>query len=226
MASTASNNFYRNPQITTIAYAVGILLFFLPFLEIKCNGSSVAQLSGKDMVFGSSPELGKDLESFGKNLGDANNEIKTTAKTESKGKVYVAAIVALALGILGLIFSLRKPRPNYAASMLTGAIGALALIVLIIQVKGDINSEMKTQSGTSDPFSSQLSGMMKVSVDITFWFILCVLSYLLAAFVSYKQKQLVNIGEIPSANAPQTPIQNPGDQSEFPAAPTGDKDLG
>lgn len=41
--------------------------------------------------------------------------------------------------------------------------------------------------------------------------------------ISRRRKQQV---ETPPANAPQVPIQNPGDQSEFPAAPSGDKDLG
>lgn len=225
MATADPNNFYRNPQLTTISFAVGILLFFLPFLEIKCNGTSVAQLRGKDMVFGSSPKVSKDLENFGKNpLG--NHTINTTAKAEGKGKVYPVAIIALALGILGLVFSLQKPRPNYSASMIAGVAGALALLVLIIQVKGDVNSEMKNEAVGNDPFSNQFSGMLKVSVDMTVWFILCVLSYVAAAFFSYKQKGLVLTGQIPPANAPQLNIQNPGDQSDFPAAPTGDKDLG
>lgn len=225
MPATTTNNFYRNPQLTTIAYAAGILLFFLPFLEIKCNGSSVAQLSGKDMVFGSSPKVSSDLENFGKGFGN-DNSVTTTAKTDTKGKVYVVAIIALVLGITGLVFSLKKPSPNYATTMIIGVAGAIALIVLIIQVKVDVNSEMKAQGTNSNPFNDQLSGMMKVSVDITFWFILCVLSYLAAAFFSYKQKELAALGDIPPASAPQLNIQNPGEQSEFPTAPTGDKDLG
>ena len=32
--------------------------------------------------------------------------------------------------------------------------------------------------------------------------------------------------ETPPADAPQLDIENPGDQSEFPAAATGEKDLG
>jgi hypothetical protein len=30
----------------------------------------------------------------------------------------------------------------------------------------------------------------------------------------------------PPRSAPQLPIQNPGDQSEFPSAPEGERDLG
>jgi succinate dehydrogenase hydrophobic anchor subunit len=225
MATTTSNDFYRNPRLTSIAYAAGILLFFLPFIEIKCSGTSVAQLSGKDMVFGSAPSLGNGMDNFGKAFGNSDS-VKTASKTEDKGRVYVTAIIALLLGIGGLFLSLSKTNKNYTAMMIAGIAGAILLIVLIIQVKGDINSEMKTQTGNSDPFNDQFSGMMKVSVAITAWFVICVLSYLAAAFFSYKQKGMVAIDAIPPAGAPQLNIQNPGDQSEFPAAPTGDKDLG
>ena len=224
MATADSNNFYRNPRLTTIAFGAGLLLFFLPFLEIKCNGSSVAQLSGKDMVVGSAPKVSNDLENLGKGFGD-REYANTGSKTGTKGKVYVVAIIALALGLLGLVASLQKPKPNYTATTIAGIAGAIALIILIIQVKGDINNEMKTQAG-SDAFSNQFAGMLKVSVGITAWFILCLLSYIAAAFFSYKRKALVGVADVPPANAPQLNIQNPGDQSNFPAAPTGDKDLG
>ncbi|HZH65300.1 MAG TPA: hypothetical protein VEY10_10445 [Flavisolibacter sp.] len=224
MATVDSSTFYRHPKLTTISFAVGILLFLLPFLEIKCNGSSVAQLSGKDMVFGSAPKVSNDLENLGKGFGD-REYANTSAKTDTGGKVYVVAIIALVLGIIGLAASLQKPKPNYTAVMAAGIAGALALIILIIQVKGDINAEMKTQAG-SDAFSNQFSGMLKVSVGITAWFILCLLSYIAAAFLGYKQKGLVLTRDSPPANAPQLNIQNPGDQSDFPAPPTGDKDLG
>ena len=223
MPATA-NNFYRNPQLATIAYAVGILLFFLPFLEIKCNGTSMVQLSGKDMVFGSAPKISTDLDNFGKGVG--NNSFTAGAKPETGGRVYVVAIMALLLGIAGLIFSLKKPAPNYGAAMIVGVAGAIALIALIIQVKADVNGEMKAQGGAGNPFSDQFSGMLKVSVDITAWFVLCLLSFLAAAFFSYKQKGLMASGNLPPAGAPQLNIQNPGDQSDFPAAPTGGQGLG
>lgn len=40
------------------------------------------------------------------------------------------------------------------------------------------------------------------------------------------KKQNQHKKETPAANAPQLDIQNPGDQSDFPAAPTTGKGLG
>ena len=45
------------------------------------------------------------------------------------------------------------------------------------------------------------------------------------AFYIVRKKSRNKRGAPPS-NAPQLPIENPGDQSEFPAAATGEKDLG
>ena len=219
----ASNNFYRTPHLTTVSFAVGILLFFLPFTEIKCGGTTVAQLSGVNMVTGSSPKMSGDFENMTKSLNMTDTDEATpTTKKEKEGKAYALAIIALLLGAGGLAFSLIKKGGYNKMELLFGIIGAVALLALMIQVKADVNSQMKSENREMDNFSN----MMKVSVDFTFWFFLCVLSYLAAAFFSYKQKELVVAEEIPPANAPQLDLQNPGDQSEFPAAPSGEKDLG
>lgn len=219
----ASNNFYRTPHLTTVSFAVGILLFFLPFTEIKCGGTTVAQLSGVNMVTGSSPKMSGDFENMTKSLNMTDTDEATpTTKKEKEGKAYALAIIALLLGAGGLAVSLIKKGGYNKMELLFGIIGAVALLALMIQVKADVNSQMKSENREMDNFSN----MMKVSVDFTFWFFLCVLSYLAAAFFSYKQKELVVAEEIPPANAPQLDLQNPGDQSEFPAAPSGEKDLG
>jgi hypothetical protein len=218
----ATNNFYRTPYLTTISFAVGILLFFLPFMEVKCNGTALAQMRGTDMVTGSSPKMGDEFEQMTKSFDRSDNGgIDKTTKTEREGKVYVLAIIALLLGVAGFIISLMKRGGYNKMEMLFGIIGAVTLIALMVQVKNDASSQIETGNKETDGFSS----MMKVSVNFTIWFFLCVLSYLSAAFISYKQKDLVAEG-LPPAKAPQLDIQNPGDQSEFPAAPTGDKDLG
>lgn len=218
----AANDFYRTPHLTTISFAVGILLFFLPFAEIKCNDTTLAQMSGLNMVTGSEPKMGGDFERMAKGFDKKPGDVKPATKSEKKGKVYVLAIAALALGVVGVALSLMKKGSFNKGEMLVGIIGAVALIALMIQVKGDLNNQIEDNNKGSNEFS----GMMKISVDFTIWFFLCVLSYLAAAFFSYKQKGLYDAGAIPPVNAPQLDVRNPGDQSEFPAAASGEKDLG
>lgn len=40
------------------------------------------------------------------------------------------------------------------------------------------------------------------------------------------QKKQQRQGNMPPADAPQLDLDNPGDQSSFPASPTGERDLG
>ena len=220
----ATDNFYRTPYLTTISFAAGVLLFLLPFVEIKCSGQTVAKMSGLDMVTGSSPkesnDLGLDRMTNPFDKGNDNPTLKT--KTDKEGTTYTIALVVLVLGIGGVIISLLKKGGYNKLEIIVGITGAIALIILMIQVKNDVGDEVKSKSGGVDNFG----GMTDISAEFTFWFYVCVLSYLAAAFFSYKQKDLVDNGEIPPVNAPQTPIKNPGDQSDFPAVASGDKDLG
>jgi len=219
----AANSFYTTPRLTTVSFAVGVLLFLLPFAEIKCNGASVAHLSGLNMVTGSAPKVGGDLENMTQALGQYDSPDTKINRREEKGKVYAFAVIALLLGIGGLAVSLTKKTPFNQLELLLGIAGAVALIVLMIQVKSDVSSQLKSENNTD---VNGFSGMMKVSVDFTVWFFLCLLSFLVSAFFSYKQKELVATGDLPPQAAPQLDLKNPGDQSEFPAGPSGERDLG
>lgn len=217
-----ATNFYATPRLTTISFAAGILLFLLPFAEIRCNGASFAQISGLNMVTGSAPKMSNDLEGLTQSFGRYDNSTIKTEKNKGEGKVYAFAVIAVLLGIGGLAVSLLKKKTHDPLELLLGAVGAAALIALMIQVKADVNSQLKSGNENAE----DLGGMMKVSIDFTAWFFLCVASYLASAFFSYKQKELVTAGDIPPKDAPQVPINNPGDQSDFPAGPSGEKDLG
>src|SRR5947208_1548302 len=98
----ATTNFYATPRLTTFSFAAGLLLFLLPFAEIKCNGASFAQISGLNMVTGSSPKMSSDLEGMTKSLGSYDRP-NAKLNDDGKGKVYVFAVIALLLGIGGLL---------------------------------------------------------------------------------------------------------------------------
>ena len=53
-------------------------------------------------------------------------------------------------------------------------------------------------------------------------------SLVVVATVAYLvvSKRAKQQGQQPSKRAPQVPINNPGDQSDFPAGPTGESELG
>ena len=92
--------------------------------------------------------------------------------------------------------------------MILGALAAIALMVVALQLKKDIRDQVGTDEiGTSE---------VKVSLDFTLWYYLSIVSFLAASFFSFKQAEWAKVHEIPPKAAPQIPIKNPGEQSEFP----------
>ena len=177
---TAEDNFFQKKHTASIAYLVGVLLFFLPFVEIKCNDVPFAQNTGVGLAFGADYKVTGSLKSL-----EGQAEKSETATTKEKGKLYVLALVALILGVTGLALSLSGNRFRFGANMLIGTLAALSLIILMIQINGDVKAGMKNPARDSD-----FSPAVKVSIDYTFWFYLSVVSFLAAAFFSHKHRQI------------------------------------
>src|SRR5215204_1712519 len=100
MTGATEENFFRKKYTTTIAFAVGILLFLLPFVEVRCNGMTVAQNNGVGLAFGSDYQLGKDMSSL-QDTFNKSDDTKKTGPSKESGKVYDFALIALLLGVAG-----------------------------------------------------------------------------------------------------------------------------
>lgn len=224
MASPATNDVYKSPYATTITYALGLLLFLLPFFDIKCNAITMAQLSGINMATGSKPSVSRDLEKLGNNFGGKGfDENKDVAKTKSggDGHLFITALAALLLGVAGLLFSLLNKGRNARSTMMIGLLGVVALLASWIEIGAYVKANAKTDANDT---GGDFAGMVAISANPTFWFFLCLLCFAASAFIGYKQSNEITTGT--PAGAPQVHIDNPGDQSEFPAAPGDDRNLG
>ena len=236
MATTNTTDIYRKPYLPTALYALALLLFLLPFFDIKCNNVSMAKLSGISMATGGKPSLSSEMTDMQNSFPGERR--RSASSFEGEGQLFVTALFALLLGVAGLLYSLLNKGDNQRPAVYIGALGALALIGSWIQVNSFVSENSRTQ-GVQMP-DNQFSSMMKVSASPTFWFVLCLLCFLAAAYISYQKSKPVVAATIPPAAdvstatvderppqaAPQIPIKNPGDQSEFPSAPEGERDLG
>src|SRR5688572_11970591 len=81
---------------SVVAFAIGILLFLLPFAEIKCSGSSLANKSGLDIAMGNEwkPAPGSLLDQK-----DLKKQTTTGNDKEDKGNTQIYAIAALGLAV-------------------------------------------------------------------------------------------------------------------------------
>lgn len=162
----------------SICFLAGVLLFFLPFVEIKCNATPLYEAKGIDLVTGFTVKDGKHNKEFDETSIDIKNE-------RQQGNTF--AIAAFALGILGLILSLLNFKSQPAVCMITGALAAFSLIGLLI----DLKSDLKKWNGSSikKPDNDFLAGLanIKVSVEFTAWFYISLISFLAAAYFAYQK---------------------------------------
>jgi hypothetical protein len=173
---TVNTNFLRSPYTTTISFAVAILLFLLPFAEVKCNGSTLMSNTGIGIATGGKwrtvADAGKGL--FG---GDTNKSSSSVSQDE-KQPPNKYAIAALILGIIGLAVTFLKFKPKNPVVIAIGIIAAVALIALMIQLKSDV--------GAKTGKDNELNMDVKIKVAFTVWYFLSVLSFIAAAFFGYK----------------------------------------
>src|SRR3977135_642531 len=85
----------------SLAFLVGSLLFFLPFVELKCNGELLAKPTGIDLATGKTTVILTSGEKYWDKKKDWT--ITTTSKEQDPN---IFAISALVLGGLGIIIAL------------------------------------------------------------------------------------------------------------------------
>jgi hypothetical protein len=168
--TTINSGIFGTKIPSSVAFIVAVLLFFLPFVDIKCNDISLQKVSGIELATGFNIKgPGSDNSLFG------NVEKNTGAKGEKKDP-YVYALVALALGVGGFLLSLINKKTTAFGGIIMGALGTAAMIGMMIDIKADIKGE---GLGTEDG--------VKVAVEFTLWFFVTIIAFLAAAFFSYRR---------------------------------------
>lgn len=190
---------------SSVAFAVGVLLFFLPFVDIKCNNISLQQVSGFQLATGFQMKNNSSNNSF---LNDVKSEgadqeiTKATTKSDKKDP-NLYAMIALGLGVLGLALSFTKARVALGGAMITGIASAGAMIGLMLDIKKKVKLDIPSTGGGSsgsgnggavdslskgfENFGKDLSDKINISVDFTPWFYVAVIAFLAAAFFCYKR---------------------------------------
>lgn len=181
---------------SAVAFVVAILLFLMPFVDIKCNGTSLQTISGVQLATGFKMKNNSSGNSF---LDDIKTDkvdegiTKATTKTDKKDP-NLYALVALGLGILGLLLSLTNAKAAIGGAMITGVASAAAMIGMMLDVKKKVKLDIPDSGGKSgeigkglDKIGQTVSDKMNITVDFTPWFYIAVLAFLAAAFFCYKR---------------------------------------
>jgi hypothetical protein len=181
---------------STVAFAVAVLLFLMPFVDIKCNGTSLQTISGVQLATGFKMKNNSSGNSF---LDDMKTDkvdegiTKATTKTDKKDP-NLYAMVALGLGVLGLLLTFAGAKPAIGGAMVTGIAAAGAMIGMMLDVKKKVKLDMPDTGDKGgeigkglDDFGKSMSDKMNITVDFTPWFYIAVIAFLAAAFFCYKR---------------------------------------
>jgi hypothetical protein len=186
----------------SVSFLAGILLFLLPFVDIKCGDATLKEVRGYELATGFTVEDKKMNQSIFGNMGMDQTTNSTKSEKQSPN---IFALAALGLGVLGFVISfLAKGRSVPAAFM--GVLAVVALIALMINIKGDpkLNTESKT-SNTMDGFNANFGNDI-IRVEFTPWFYITILVFLAAAYFCWRKK--TSIAETSNAKPPGA--ENPG----------------
>ena len=170
----------------SVAFAIGILLFLLPFAELKCTLSSdnginlqsiskaEASLSNTGLGFAMGNKWKMNIPEMGKWLQRKQEEKFEKNINNQKPNTY--AIVALVFAIIGLCFSFVKTKISASVNIATGLLSAAALVGLMLDIKKNTNNLLSEMEKSGNQF---------LTLSFTPWFYIAVIALLAAAIFSY-----------------------------------------
>lgn len=131
-------------------FGVAAVAFLLPFFTVSCGNVDVASVNGITFVTGGDVKI---------ELMDSMNDWNSSDSNKDEARAVepnAFAISAAALAILGLAFGFWQERTGYILSIVLGAAGIIAL--LLLRLDFDIGDEAK-----QDP---QAAGLIKIKMKI------------------------------------------------------------
>ena len=160
---------------SAVTFAVGMLLFLLPFFEINFTNLFALQNSGLGIAAGNDWKL-SEKGLIGRMVGGGGDFSHI-----NKNEPNIYAIIALALGSAAFILSLLKTRQAHRIAMVLGIFTTAMLIGLWIDLRKTMNLPVT---------STSQENIFTVSFQPTPWFYISVIAFLVAAFFCYKRAQL------------------------------------
>jgi hypothetical protein len=169
------------------AFLLAILLFLLPFAEIRCNGAAVANNTGLGIATGTEWKEVVSKNIFGDEFqsNPSSNESKVQKQDPN-----IFAIAALALGVIGVLIAFLTPKGGGRFNLFVGALAAVSLIAMLIDLRSKARSDNSIRSSDLD-FNARVS----ITVDGTGWFYFTIILFLLGGVFSYLQGKNLPAGQ-------------------------------
>jgi len=173
---------------SAVAFLVGILLFLLPFAEVRCNGTALANNTGLGIAMGSD---WKELVT--KNMLGVSDGMETTEKREyTKSRdPNIFAIIALALGVIGFLVAVIAVARKSHINFYIGLLAAASLVAMLIDLRSKAKAD--TSLNSSDV---NLNVTMKITVDGTAAYYIAVILFIVAAILSIQRSRVESVPKV------------------------------
>jgi len=190
----------------SVSFLAGVLLFLLPFADIKCGGTTIKEVKGFELATGFTVEDKKMNQSLFGGLG--NDQSSQNSKSERRDP-NMFALAALALGIIGFIIAFLAKGSRSVIAAFMGVLASVALIALMINIKND--ASLNTSTGTNnnaDGFNMNLSTDI-IRVEFTPWIYLTIILFLSGAYFTWRKqnKPVETIAAMPPS-VDESPLGN------------------
>ena len=173
-----------------VSFAVAVLLFFMPFIDIKCNNMSLRQVSGFQIATGFDP-MDKGSKKFMPTEGENAPKEESTKRQDPN----LFALVALGLGVLGTALSFSRSKAAVGIAMVAALGAAASLIGMMLDLKKSLRTAVPdASSGKSDSFEEGMANLTRsmtegIKIEFTPWFWVAVAAFAAAAFFSFRRMQ-------------------------------------
>jgi len=167
---------------SAIGFLVPVLLFLLPFAEVRCNGTALANNTGLGIAMGSDWK-----EVMTKNMFGDSGEMGTKEKREytKSHDPNVFAIIALALGVIGFLVAIFAVARSLNINFYIGLLAAASLVAMLVDLRSKAKSDTSLNSSDLDVNMS-----MKITVDGTAAFYIAIICFIVAAILSLQRSRV------------------------------------
>ncbi len=130
-------------KLSPAIFGIALICFFLPWVNVPCQGQKVITLSGIQLVTGATIEEPKFFRELKSSSHPYIKEPRGSSEEYNKTKGEVLAIFALIATISGLSLSFLKSKKGTLGPAITGAIGTILLLMLSAKLNNDIFQQGK-----------------------------------------------------------------------------------
>lgn len=170
--------FFRRRYTVTFALLAALLLFLLPFAQVKCANSVLAENSGLGIAAGFPWKLGSMGNAFNM-MGEEKNPLKNTRALADKPNIF--ALVALAAVLAGIFISLLPFSHRAVAALSVSLLALLMLVALLVQFKLQLKRALADEE--------EGVGMI-LKIQFTPWYFATLFCLAAAAFFAWKHHRL------------------------------------